>query len=164
MNPAIPNPKPVANLAALRTPCSSLQIHHAQCEMNFLYLDRLLPGFSCDQHIAIGVDLASGLVDQIDIRVVERSPFTALVSMRQAKPPWGGRGIELQVRVYLDARMAEVIGCPLAARLLVRYPYPNPRMLARDEKWQLNRLLGEWLSFCMVQGHAVEDVAVVIDC
>ena len=164
MIPAMPNPKPVADVASARTPCSSLQIHHAQCEMNFLYLKRLLPGFSPGQRIGIGVDLASGLVDQIDIQVMERSPFTALVSLQQAKPLWGGKGIELQVRVYIDARMAEVIGCPLAARLLVRYPYPNPRMLARDEKWQLNRLLGEWLSFCLVQGHAVEDVAVVIDC
>ena len=30
-------------------PCSPLQIHHAECEVNFLRLEKLLPGFAAGQ-------------------------------------------------------------------------------------------------------------------
>ena len=45
------------------------------------------------------------------------------------------------------------------ARLLARYDYPNGNGLARDEKWQANRLLGEWLAHCLAEGHALHAAA-----
>ncbi|MBN4080491.1 DUF1249 domain-containing protein [Beggiatoa alba] len=52
----------------------------------------------------------------------------------------------LNVRVYHDASLAEVISCTGVEKLLPRYTYPNEKMLLKDEKRQANRLLFEWLS------------------
>ncbi len=138
-----------------------LQIHHAECEVNFQRLARLLPGFSEGEVRRIGIRFASGHVDAIELRVTERSPYTAVILLRQARPVWGEAALEISIRAYLDARMAEVTGCRQSRRLLPRYPYPNPRGLARDEKWQLDLLLGEWLSRCLADG-CLADFAVPV--
>lgn len=140
---------------ALLTPVSALQIHHAECELNFQRLSRLLPGFAVGQAVHLGLRLPGDGTDELHLLVLERAPYTATLCFRQLRPVWGGRPLEILIRVYLDARMAEVTGCSRAVRLLVRYPYPNQRGFARDEKWQLDRLLGEWLSRCLAEGHVL---------
>lgn len=142
--------------------CSSLQLHHAECEVNFRRLEKLLCGFDADCEIEVGIPLPNGRADVLSLRVIERSPYTAVVQMSQRAPVWGGRSAQMQVRVYLDARMAEVIAYQNVRYFRARYDYPNPRMFARDEKWQLNRLLGEWLSVCLAEGHALRDVAIAV--
>lgn len=133
-----------------------LEIHHAECEVNFLRLARLLPEFSAGASRRIGIRFASGHEDTIELRVTERSPYTAVIELRQARPVWGYAALEITIRAYLDARMAEVTACRQSRRLLPRYPYPNSRGLARDEKWQQDLLLGEWLSRCLADGHQAD--------
>ena len=145
------------------TPCSPLQIHHAECEVNFLRLEKLLPGFVAGQARHIGTRLPRGGMDVLHLHVVQRCPYTAEVVLRQQQPVWGARGAEFTVRAYLDARMAEVVGCARVRRLLARYDYPNRHGLARDEKWQINRLLGEWLAHCLAEGHALHPAALAAD-
>jgi len=65
---------------------------------------------------------------------------------------------ELEVRVYHDARMAEVVSAGASRHLLGRYPYPNQAMYQPDEKSQLNLFLGEWLSHCLACGHEAEPI------
>ena len=144
-------------------PCSPLQIHHAECEVNFLRLEKLLPGFAAGQARHIGTRLPHGGMDVLHLPVVQRCPYTAEVLLRQQQPVWGARGAEFTVRAYLDARMAEVVGCARVRRLLARYDYPNRHGLARDEKWQINRLLGEWLAHCLAEGHALHPAALAAD-
>jgi uncharacterized protein len=142
--------------------CSPLAIHHAECEVNFLRLAKLLPGFALGQSRHIGTRLPHGSVDVLHLCVTERCPYTAEVSVRQQQPVWGARGAEFTARVYLDARMAEVVGCSRVRRLLARYEYPNSAGLARDEKWQASRLLGEWLAHCLAEGHALHATALAV--
>ena len=52
----------------------------------------------------------------------------------------------LNVRVYHDVSLAEVVSCSGAGKLQPNYIYPNEQMLLKDEKRQANRLLFEWLS------------------
>lgn len=137
-----------------------LQIHHAECEVNFLRLARLLPGFTAGQSRHIAIRFASGHEDTIELLVTERSPYTAVIELQQTRPVWGDTPLRLGVRAYLDARMAEVTACRQSRRLLPRYPYPNSHGLARDEKWQQDVLLGEWLSRCLADGR-MADLAVV---
>lgn len=150
-----------SGLRAVTARCSALAIHHADCEVNFLRLEKLLPGFAAGQSRHIGTRLPRGGLDVLHLRVAERCPYTAEVAVRQQQPVWGARGAEFTVRAYLDARMAEVVGCARVRRLLARYEYPNPAGLARDEKWQANRLLGEWLAHCLAEGHALHATALV---
>ena len=142
--------------------CSPLQIHHAECELNFLRLQKLLPGFPAGQRCIVGARPLGVYEDALEVRVTERCPYTAELLVRQKRPVWGRRSSEFRVRVYLDARMAEVTGCAQVRRLMYRYDYPNAGGLARDEKWQLNRLLGEWLSRCLLDGHALSDAALAV--
>jgi uncharacterized protein len=145
------------------TRCSPLQIHHAECEVNFLRLQKLLPGFENGQSRGIGLRIHASHAEMVELRVMSRQPYTADVVLRQGRPVWGDKAAELQIRVYLDARMAEVVGSAHVRRLLPRYDYPNPRMLARDEKWQSDRLLGEWLSSCLSHGHALHDTPAPVE-
>ena len=86
-------------------------------------------------------------------------PYTTTLQVRQELGlPWLPAP-RLEVRVYHDARMAEVIGAEQARRLMAIYPYPNQAMHQPDEKNQLNLFLGEWLAHCLACGHEMEPVA-----
>ena len=47
--------------------------------------------------------------------------------------------------VYHDAKLAEVTQWDDARTKQQRHPYPNPKMLQENEKWQINEFLGRWL-------------------
>jgi uncharacterized protein YqiB (DUF1249 family) len=58
----------------------------------------------------------------------------------------------MKVRIYHDARVAEVLACQGIHSFQPFYPYPNPKMLQPYEKRRVNYFLGEWLSHCSVMG------------
>lgn len=58
----------------------------------------------------------------------------------------------MKVRVYHDARLAEVIAYQRHSRFLPVYDYPNRRMYQPYEKRQVNLFLREWLQFCLRHG------------
>jgi len=102
--------------------------------------------------------LGALLLGVLLIRVTENCPYTTTLEVRQEHSlPWLPVP-QLEVRVYHDARMAEVVGAENARRLHIRYPYPNAAMHQPDEKSQLNLFLGEWLSHCLSCGHEPQPV------
>lgn len=89
-----------------------------------------------------------------------RYTSTVVVSQRlEDGSPWL-ESPRLLVRLYHDARMAEVLCNRQRRQLSGRYPYPNPQMHQPDEKLQLNAFLGEWLSQCLHHGQLLEPVFV----
>lgn len=56
------------------------------------------------------------------------------------------------IRLYHDARMAEVISSQDIHQVKPRYDYPNEQMHQQDEKQQINQFLNEWLHLCLHQG------------
>lgn len=102
------------------------------------------------------------------IELVERSRYTTLVRFTQLGPePQEVAGVALNlapptmlVRLYHDARSAEVVEVRNESRFKEVYEYPNPRMRSRDEKAQVNRFLGEYLAMCLRYGMVAEHVAV----
>ena len=62
------------------------------------------------------------------------------------------------VRLYHDAKMAEVVSFQGCAAFLPEYFYPNKNMLQPDEKKQRNIFLGEWLSYCLAFGRVAGSV------
>lgn len=56
------------------------------------------------------------------------------------------------VRLYHDARMAEVISSQDVRQVKPRYDYPNIKMHLPDEKQQINLFLKEWLQLCLRLG------------
>ncbi len=58
----------------------------------------------------------------------------------------------MTIRLYHDARMAEVISSQDICQVKPRYDYPNAQMHQQDEKQQINQFLNEWLHLCLHQG------------
>ena len=90
----------------------------------------------------------------LHLEVLDQSSYTTTLVMTYALEIDGSRlpEPEVQVRVYHDARMAEV--------LAVREPGPTGgtawcslRHSAMSRKWRFNRFLGKWLAYCLQQGH-----------
>ena len=63
------------------------------------------------------------------------------------------------VRVYHDAKAAEVIAFQDQRRFKAVYGYPNRQMRHPDEKVQINRFLGEFLRMCIAHGISLEPPA-----
>tara|TARA_R110001583_G_scaffold12280_12_gene54681 strand:- start:3 stop:446 length:444 start_codon:yes stop_codon:yes gene_type:complete len=58
----------------------------------------------------------------------------------------------MAIRMYHDARMAEVISSQDIFQVQPRYDYPNKNMHQQDEKQQINQFLNEWLHLCLEHG------------
>ncbi len=58
----------------------------------------------------------------------------------------------MSIRLYHDARMAEVISSQDIHQVKPRYDYPNKYMHQQDEKQQINQFLNEWLHLCLAHG------------
>jgi uncharacterized protein YqiB (DUF1249 family) len=134
----------------------------AQCERNYLRLQQLVPQLQRLSDAAYSYpDGVSGL----ELRVLERSRYTTVLMLSQAvlHGATSVAGPRMQIRVYHDARLAEVLSYQGRARLQPRYPYPNPEMMHPDEKQQLNQFLGEWLEHCLARGHRFQPQEAVTD-
>ncbi len=136
-----------ARPAPRRRYCVDLAAAQAECEANYWRLERLLHAFrEEDRCFAIGAQ------SQLRIRVRERSPYTTLLEIAQAQTAIAALVPNMSVRVYHDARLAEVVEFAHLRRVFPHYEYPNPGMHQPDEKAQWNRFLGEWLSHCLQHG------------
>ena len=132
-----------------------LPTYHADCDANYLRLCKLLPELASRERWRYRMPHGA-----LELSVLERSKYTTEVSLsaeaganerRWMAPP------QLTVRLYHDARMAEVVAVdgrgPVGGKG-VDVAYPNPRMQRADERQQANRFLGEWLGHCLANGRA----------
>ncbi len=131
----------------------------AACEANYVRLMRLLPDMRNDPDTRrIAMSQGDRLLGVLVLTVTESCPYTTTVQVRQEHClPWLPVP-KMDVRVYHDARMAEVISAENARRFRGIYSYPNAQMHQPDEKNQLNLFLGEWLGHCLACGHELESV------
>lgn len=134
----------------------------AACEANYARLMRLLPGMREDP-APRRLALSSGdtLLAVLALKVTAAGPYTSTVEVREEPGLAWLPAPCLEVRVYHDARMAEVTGAEHCRRLQPRYGYPNAAMHQPDEKTQLNLFLGEWLGHYLKCGHLAENP---VDC
>jgi uncharacterized protein len=130
-----------------------LPAHMAECDANYLRLMKLFPTLREDDISAFSVVLGD-LPYLVRIAVVERGPYTTLIELRQLpEGPWNTLP-RMLVRLYHDARSAEVVECQRAKHFRPVYDYPNKHMHLPDEKAQVNRFLTEFLSWCLHNGIA----------
>lgn len=141
----------------------------AACEGNYIRLKKLLPDFQLGYEKSFLMTPSSNSEEganaaastnrkneaRITLKVTESFPYTSTVELTQEginpgwiKPP------SMVVRVYHDARSAEVTSYQNQKRIQGKYVYPNPQMRMPDEKAQLNQFLAEWLIHCFTFGHA----------
>ena len=132
----------------------------ARCESNYRRLRQIFPDMAVDKRC---LGLTNSQNREVVLSVKERTPFTTLLVIEERlrsdagsvsadwyKPP------VLTVRMYHDAKLAEVVSCDSMRSVKPKNPYPNKKMLQRDEKAQWNRFLEEWLTVCLKHGYVTE--------
>jgi uncharacterized protein len=94
----------------------------------------------------------------MQLQRLERTPWTELLEM--TSDTWGKHAqlspLQLQIRIYHDVRLAEVVSCQQFQPREGRYAYPNEAMFHPDEKVQVNDLLVQWLKFALERGYALQ--------
>lgn len=135
-----------------------LPAHMAECDANYLRLMKLFPALREEDVSVFGIVIGEHAY-RVEMTVVERSPYTTLIALHHLpRVPWSGRRPRMLVRLYHDARSAEVVECHGARHFRAVYDYPNQHMHQPDEKAQVNRFLTEFLSLCLRHGVAVTEL------
>ncbi len=127
-----------------------LPLQMAECEANYVRLTKLT-GDQAQSEFRFMI--AQGLQQWLHLlRILERSRYTTTLELSRTSIALSSEWIampRLTLRMYHDAKLAEVLAWEGHKRLRPRYEYPNQSMYQSDEKFQLNRFLGEWLELCL---------------
>ena len=91
------------------------------------------------------------------ILVNEVTRYTSLITISQDAEIAGQHLSDyfrpkMVIRLYHDARMAEVVSNQDIRQVKPRYDYPNHKMHLPDEKQQINIFLKEWLQLSLQLG------------
>ncbi|QUI62581.1 DUF1249 domain-containing protein [Pseudoalteromonas sp. A22] len=126
----------------------SLPRYITLCERNYLRALKLLPEEVVGESRVI--DLASA---RYCLSVAGVSKYTTDIHIEQmATVSAHLPHFSLSVRLYHDAKVAEVIHRDYHRRIKPSYGYPNPDMHQKDEKYQINAFLSDWLMVCLEKG------------
>ena len=124
----------------------NLELLHEEFELNYRRLNRIMGktdevGYSTSYILD---EISDGAVS---LYVIEVTKYTSLVRISAPKlgPSWLA-DIDLKVRVYRDAKMAEVVEWCKDRTIPFVLSEPS-HMQSRDEKWQWNVFLSELLSY-----------------
>ncbi|MFC4656321.1 MULTISPECIES: DUF1249 domain-containing protein [Rheinheimera] len=126
------------------------------CERNYAQLRFFLPRTERqgEQHL---IHISAS--ESYRVEVLERCKYTVTVRielLKEQSKPWFHP--QFEVRLYHDARMAEVLACQHVRQLRAVYSYPNVDMLLPDEKVQINLLLRDWLKLCARRGYQTTEL------
>ncbi|MEE3279779.1 MAG: DUF1249 domain-containing protein, partial [Pseudomonadota bacterium] len=128
--------------------------HMAECDQNYARVVKLFPEHASIDHRNLQLCFGEEVVN-VRMSVLERSRYTSVILLTQEVSSMAPSN-RIRIRVYHDAKSAEVIEIQNQRRFEAVYEYPNPKMRQRDEKKQINRFLGELLGLCMTFGLANE--------
>lgn len=95
---------------------------------------------------------------EFQVEIVESTRYTTLLDIWQRGDVPNYLRPRLTVRMYHDARVAEVCTTQQISRIQPRYDYPNPRMHLKNEKHQVNAFLADWLAHCLKNGITKQDI------
>ncbi|MBK8509522.1 MAG: DUF1249 domain-containing protein [Candidatus Competibacter sp.] len=124
-------------------------------ECNYINIRRLIPVMP-QRPVALSSRIPDGLA--LHFRLLERFRYTSEMSLTY----WFGDGDQgfaepdLRIRVYHDARMAEVLnGQPrrLPAFDAEALHCQTANSVSLLQRWKINRFLFKWLNYCLRQGH-----------
>ncbi|ANI30127.1 dehydrogenase [Yersinia entomophaga] len=119
------------------------------CETNYAQLRRLTPRTD---------EVNESMAYQVNsicyrLTILESTRYTTVVEIVQTAPVVGHWGLpSMSVRLYHDARVAEVCASQQISRFKASYDYPNKKLHQRDEKHQINQFLADWLRYCLAHG------------
>jgi len=133
-----------------------LSKEHAIAQRNYGRLLRVFPAWrDCDE-VQFYV---RGCLTTFKVQSRDRYSSVFSLSRDAAKGSLLGP-VQCRLRVYHDVQMVDITEWNGSRRFRARYDYPNAAMFAKDEKWQLNRFLGEWLDDCLKDGLSNQELPI----
>ena len=138
-----------------------LNAHMAECEANYGRLMRLMPMLAEGDRSVFAMMLGES-EPRVILRVVARYKYTTVIELSQENAREQAADVpetRIGIRLYHDARAAEVIAFQDQRGFRAVYGYPNRQMRHPDEKVQINRFLGEFLRMCIAHGISLEQPA-----
>lgn len=114
-------------------------------ENNYRHLLQLIPNL---KDIQENKQLRLNNIEQLIITIQEQHRYTTIINIEHQFQDALLPDLTMIIRIYYDARMAEVIGFQGCTHIQPNYPYPNPSMHQPLEKCQINHLFDDWLKHC----------------
>ena len=123
-------------------------------ERNYLKLIHFFP--IGDQETSIVYLMPEGLLNkEIRISCKKLSSHTSVIEIYKSKSLSLLENTEIEIYIYHDARMAEVRKFNGKKQFWLRNKYPNKNMLSKDEKFQWNFFLEEFLTHTKTYGLSI---------
>ena len=121
-------------------------------ESNYIRLKWLVPDLA---------DVEGTIVSNVDkdcplhLRVEERSRYTTTLTLTYMFDDPAGpiADPDLQIRIYHDARLAEVQSCARWHRHATLESIRSDLARALGDRWLRNVMLNKWLDYCVERGH-----------
>jgi uncharacterized protein YqiB (DUF1249 family) len=123
-------------------------------ERNYLKLIHFFP--IGDHERSIVYLMPEGLLNkEIRISCKKLSSHTSVIEIYKSKSLPLLENTEIEIYIYHDARMAEVRKFNGKKQFWLRNKYPNKNMLSKDEKFQWNFFLEEFLTHTKTHGLSI---------
>tara|TARA_Y100000768_G_scaffold120315_1_gene88917 strand:- start:132 stop:587 length:456 start_codon:yes stop_codon:yes gene_type:complete len=123
-------------------------------ERNYLKLIHFFP--IGDHETSIVYLMPEGLLNkEIRISCRKLSSHTSVIEIYKSKSLSLLENTEIEIYIYHDARMAEVRKFNGKKQFWLRNKYPNKNMLSKDEKFQWNFFLEEFLTHTKTHGLSI---------
>ena len=138
---------------------TDLSRQQADCEANYQRLLRLMPGLHKRKRWQYLVGNDNNNDNRVVIKVTERARYTTTIHLLECCRSLSiYEDNSINVRIYHDANLAEVVGWRHYSGFQARYNYPNLHMHQCDERERLNNFLGELLNHCLLHGRVAKIV------
>ena len=93
------------------------------------------------------------------VKVCERHKYMTIIELKQQiAEDTAIPDMQLRLRLYIDARVAEVIAYQGVERIPARYQFKRHFGEHRDEKMQVNLLLNEFLKYIDAHGYRLLEI------
>ena len=123
-------------------------------ERNYLKLIHFFP--IGDHESSIVYLMPEGLLNkEIRISCKKVSSHTSVIEIYKSKSLSLLQNTEIEIYIYHDAKMAEVRKFNGKRQFWLRNKYPNKNMLSKDEKFQWNFFLEEFLTHTKTHGLSI---------
>ena len=135
---------------------SKLKSFHFVCEKNYLLFSQILPSLNQESIFSFGLPMKNLKLNKVSISLNKISKFTSDIKVCFSAEL--SKEIEIEVRLYHEAKMCEVIRFQGYHQSLISIlPSQKKFGFTKDEKYQWNSFLYKFLTICKESGRSLEN-------
>ena len=135
---------------------SKLKSFHFVCEKNYLLFSQILPSLNQESIFSFGLTMGNSKLNEVSISLNKISKFTSDIKVCFSAEL--SKEIEIEVRLYHEAKMCEVIRFQGYHQSLISIlPSQKKFGFTKDEKYQWNSFLNKFLTICKESGRSLEN-------